>query len=1191
MIKIVSHQRPMLMLIAIWLLAQAPLLAQKVALNHSYPLTTDYYSQDEKQQSLKVVLKEYEKLYGVRFNYAAKIVNDKYVEPKKTDSATLDESLKVLLTPLGLKYEKLSDELVFITEDEQNKVKKLERQKVNENRHYSAPAQQAPQRLFATALSQFGPVILDKTITGQVTDSDTNEPIPGVNVLVKGTGTGTITNAEGQFRLDVPDDNAVLVFSSIGYEAVEVVVGNQSAIDIEMVPSLEQLSEVVVIGYGEKSRKLLTESIGTVSAEEIQKVPVASADQALQGRVSGVQITNASGTPGSGVAVRIRGVGTVGNTQPLFVIDGVPVGRNSGNPRDNPLSTINPNDIESISVLKDASAAAVYGVRAANGVVLITTKRGKVGKPTINFDGYYGVQQLPELYDMNNTAAQISLVEEAQNNYNIQNNLSPDDESYLVLHPDLEPGSRYRDINSPWVQDIINENAPIQNYNLSVSGANENLNYYVSAGYFAQESAVRKWDLERYSFRANGDYQVNDRIRFGQTFTVSHQDVFRGVNSGGDGFLLANAARMPPFYEIYDTDNSVPGNRYGYEGNLDVAGGTIGNQNGLNQIRDTYNRTTRLLGGIYAEIELLEGLTFKSQASIDLGISRDDSWNPGHTAQEMGLERAQERRDSRGESVSKIFTNTLTYENTFGDHGINVLAGIEYQKFNSTSLSGRAENFLSSDPDFYQIVSNGQDAITIGGGAGEGAFVGYIGRLSYDFQNKYLFTATVRRDGTSRFSPVDNRRWGTFPSFSAAWRLGEEEFFAVPFISDFKIRGSWGQLGNDQTTAFPHIFRVSVTPDYGLGGSTVQAPAPINFVNRNVSWETVETLDAGIDVSFFEDKLSLLATYYRRTTQDFLISLPLPRISGFANTPANVGEVLNTGIELELGYNTVFNNGLSLAVSGNLTTVNNELVSLTEGIREFTSGDGYRTAVGFPIGYFYGYQTDGLYQTDAEASNALPDANSPQGPRAGDIRFVDTNGPAGEDAPEGQQFSGEPDGQIDFNDRTYLGKTIPDFFYGLNINFGFNNFDLSMLFQGVSGIQLYNAFRESAESLTGGIRAAQATTQNRWTGPNTSNDMPRAIATDPHSNNRFSNRWLEDGDFLRLRNLQLGYTLPESITNEVNLRFYATATNLLTITKYTGPDPEVFNARESSGSQLRAGTDFGNIPQVRMFQLGVQARF
>lgn len=710
-------------MMAFWLFSLT-VQAQNVAINRLPDISQRVYRlQDVKKQSLKSALQRLEKNYGVRFNYAARLINDTYVAEHLVDKENLEKSLQDLLIPLGLKYEKLSDDLIFITQDQKNAFEKIDRKKINENQQ-NQYGNTANVQLNPVYRKRILPVVIEKTITGKVTDLSTDEGLPGVNVLVKGANIGTVSDVDGNYRIEVPSTNAVLVFSSIGYESVEVTVGNQSTININLAPSLEQLSEVVVIGYGEKSRKLLTESIGTVNAEEIRKLPVASADQALQGRVSGVQITNTSGTPGAGVAVRIRGVGTVGNTQPLFVIDGVPVGKNSGT-NTNPLSTINPNDIESISVLKDASAAAVYGVRAANGVVLITTKRGKAGKPTIGFDGYYGVQQLPKLYDMNNTAAQISLIEDANTNYNTQNNLSPDDENFLVLHPDLQPGSRYRDINSPWIQDIVHENAPIQNYNLSVSGANDNLNYYVSAGYFGQESVIDKWDLERYSFRANGDYTINDRVKFGQTFTISHQEIFRGVNAGGDGFLLANAARMPPFYEIYDTDNSVPGNRYGYEGNLDVAGGTIGNQNGINQIRDTYDRNTRLLGGLYAEIKLLEGLTFKSQASIDLSLGRDDRWNPGHTGEELGLNRsAQERNDSRSENVSRIFTNTLTYENTFGDHSINLLAGIEYQKFSNTSLAGRAENFLSADPDFYRVVKNGQDAITLAGGAGESAYVG-----------------------------------------------------------------------------------------------------------------------------------------------------------------------------------------------------------------------------------------------------------------------------------------------------------------------------------------------------------------------------------------------------------------------------------------------------------------------------------
>ena len=1135
-----------------------------------------HIAMDMRDATLGDVLRNIESKTDFRFTYDKKDVNENLTINIKTDNQSVADILIEVSRQTRLRFKQVNNVI-----------------SVQKNNLFSKGASMEI-------------VTMEKTITGRVTDENT-EGLPGVNILLKNTTIGTVTDIDGNYRISVPDDAAILVFSSVGYETEEITIGNQTVINVQMIPDVQALSEIVVIGYGEKSRKLLTESIGTIDAQEITKVPVAAADQALQGRISGVQVTNVDGTPGSPVAIRIRGVGTVGNTQPLFVIDGIPVGNNTSSTT-NPLATINPSDIESISVLKDASAAAVYGVRAANGVVLITTKRGEQGKPRINFDGYYGVQKLPDLWDMNNTQQYIGLTQEAYDAYNLQNNLAPDDEAFLMLHPDLQSGSPYRDRNTDWVDDALNQNAPIQNYNLAVSGANEDLNYHVSAGYFKQEATIKKWDLERFTFRANGDYKVGNRFTFGQTFSLSYQEVIRGMNGGGDGFLLRNAATMPPFFQIYDTENEIPGNRYGYHGNLDVGGLTIGNQNGINHIVENYDRTTRMLGGIYGELEIINGLRFKSAASIDLSLSRGDSWSPGYLAPEMGLDRANNNfNDSRGEGSTQVFTNMLSYDNSFGDHTISALAGIEYQKIRSTSLSGRAEDFLSADPAFYRVVKNGRASHTIGGGAGEDAFVGYIGRLSYDFANKYLLTFTVRRDGTARFSPEGDRRWGTFPSVSAAWRLGEEEFFQnVPFVSDLKIRGSWGQLGNANTLAFPHIFRVSVTPDYGLNGSTtIQAPAPVNFVNQDVTWETVTTTDLGVDVSFFNDRVSLLATYYRRETEDFLIYLPIPNISGFSSTPTNAGTVLNTGIELELGYNTSFTNGLGIDISANFTTVDNEITSLSPGIEEFVSTGQYRTGIGYPIGYFYGYQTDGIYQTDAEAAAALPDASSPQGPRAGDIRFVDNNGPAPEDAPEGQQFSGEPDGEVDFNDRTYLGKTIPDFYYGLNINANFKGFDLSLLFQGVGGVQLYNEFRAAGESLTGGGRNLLATTANRWTGPGTSNSMPRAVQTDPNSNNRFSERWVEDAGFFRMRNLQLGYSIPESVLDNVgfiqNLRIYLGATNLFTITDYSGLDPEVMTYR-SNGNQIGqdavgnppsggAGTDSGNIPQPKTYQLGFQFQF
>ena len=1042
-----------------------------------------------------------------------------------------------------------------------------------------------------------------RTVAGRVTDASDGMPLPGVSVVVKGTSSGTATDTEGRYSLSV-NSTDVLVFSFIGYEAQEVNVGERTTIDLSMSVSIQSLQEVVVIGYGEKSRALMTESIGTVSASDITKVPVASPDAAIQGRVSGVQVTSVDGTPGAPVAIRIRGVGTVGDTQPLFVIDGVPVGT-GGDSRTNPLASINPADIESMSVLKDASAAAVYGVRAANGVVLITTKRGKLGVPRVTIDSYYGVQNFPKFYEWNNTDEYVALAREAVDARNAQLGLNPGDDGYQVLHPDFLPGSQYLDVNTDWQTPLLNKNAAIQNHNLAVSGGNENANYFVSAGYFKQEATVRNWDLERFSFRANGDYKVGKKFRFGNTITLSQQNVLRGMNGGGDGFLL-NTASLPPFFQIYDTDNSIPNNRYGFHGNHLRGGMSIANQFGINEIVRNSDQLTRILGGVHAEFDLFKNLTFRSAASLDMRVGLNTQWRPAYSSEEVGLSReVNEYDDSRVYANTQVYTNTLNFHDTFNDHSINALVGIEYQRIRSNNMALGGTDFISDNPNFYMSVRNQRGQYQVGSGVGQDAYVGFVGRISYDFKQKYLLTATVRRDGTAHFAPEN--RWGTFPSFSAAWRISQEDFMAATgFISDLKIRASWGQLGNANTAQYGHISRVSATPDYALGGSNRQAPTQLRLPNKDLGWETVESMDFGFDVSLFGDKVSLLATYYRRNTKDFLYELPIPFTGGFANIwgpnsnvnlAVNAGNVLNSGFEFELGYKTTITNGIQFDVAANITTVKNELTALAPGYEEFASGD-YRTAVGYPIGYFYGYQTAGIYQTPADAAAAPPDevagTTDNNRPRPGDVIFVDNNGPAPGDAPAGQLFSGEPDGRITPADRTYLGKTIPDFFYGLTINARWKNFDLSMLFQGVGGVQVYNEFKRNNSSLSGGGRNTLTVTQERWTGEGTSNSMPRAIASDPHQNNRFSDRWVEDAGFFRFRNLQIGYTVPNTVFGDTrvfnSLRVYFSASNLFTITNYSGLDPEVMTYGANT-AQTSAGTDRGNMPQPRTIMGGIQLSF
>ncbi len=1044
-------------------------------------------------------------------------------------------------------------------------------------------------------------------VSGKVTDPDTKKALPGVSVMVKGKrNNGVITDKNGNYIISVPV-GTVLVFSYISNVPEELEVTNSGIVNVSLSSKPKSMDEVVVIGYGKKSRKLLTESISTVGSKDLEKLPVASADAAMQGRVSGVQITNVDGSPGSPVSVRVRGVGTVGNTQPLFVIDGIPVGNNDSY-NTNPLSTLNPSDIENISVLKDASSAAMYGMRAANGVVLITTKRGKSGKPRVSLDAYYGIQQFPKKLTANNTAQYIALAQEAITNRNIQDGLTAGQPGFRVLNQDLLQGTPNSviDINTNWQEATINKNAPIANYNVGLSGGNENANYFFSAGYFKQEAVTRNWDLSRYTIRMNSDYKIGSRLKIGQTMALSFQEVNRGMNGGGDGFLYANNLSMPPFFKIYDDQHSIPGNRYGYNGNLGVAGLTIGNQIALNEIIPNTDQTYRLLGGVFAELEILKGLKYRSAASIDLSFSRNTDWSPGYTAPEIGFGRETNTfNDNRSQGYTQVFTNTLGYEKKIGEHSVNVIAGMEYQKVKGNNLGYSGKNFQSTDPAFYQSVNNGRGGPIPGNSnpygfysnAGSGlyneAYASTFGRLSYNYKEKYLLTGTVRRDGTSRFA--SEKRFGIFPAVSAAWIISEEPFFTnKSIISSLKIRGSWGQLGNANTSSFAYVSRVSFTPQYPIGGTPAQAPISPSLPNDNIGWETVESADFGVDVSLFNNKVTFLATYYNRRTKDFLYGLPIPFTSGYGGTDVNVGAVKNSGFEFDLSYNTKIANKINLNVSANLTTVKNRLVALAPDVEEYSSGD-YRTAIGYPIGYFYGYKATGIYQNGTEAGAALPDdvAGASNTPRPGDVIFEDTNGPlAG--TPKGKQFTGTPDGRITPADRTYLGKTIPNFFYGLNIDAAYKGFDVAVLFQGVSGIQVYNSLRQSMENLGGPGRNELATTKNRWTGDGTSNSMPRAIDGDPYNNNRFSSRFVEDAGFLRLKNLQIGYSLPQSLLEKTKAfhgaRIYIGATNLFVITKYTGLDPEVVTFGNVS-SQTSAGTDQGSTPQARTYQAGIQFNF
>ncbi|MEM9819465.1 MAG: TonB-dependent receptor [Bacteroidota bacterium] len=1005
-----------------------------------------------------------------------------------------------------------------------------------------------------------------QSISGTVKDA-TGEVLIGVNVLAKGTTVGTVTDYNGAYQLDVADDVTTLVFSYTGYKGVEIEISGRSQIDVVMSLDEEVLDEVVVVGYGTQRKVDLTGAVGSIGEEEISKVAVLTADQALRGRLSGVQLSNRSGAPGSPINVRIRGVGTTGNNQPLWVVDGVPIVQTTNitvntaaNTEGNPLVGINPSDIESIDVLKDASAAAIYGARAANGVIIVTTKRGKEGRTTLTYDAYYGVQSVRQKFDVLDVAQYVDL----------QSELGRDFDRYS--------GQAFVD----W-QDAVFSNAGMQNHSLTASGGTEKMNFSVSAGYFRQDGIELATAFERYSVKANADIKVGDRIKIGESLNVSFSDRLVQSEPGRAPAFLA--AQNAPFVPAFDNNGDFTVITPGIEGNAGDAFGTTTQIAGLNDlsINETRVLSRRVLGSIYAELEIIKGLKYKISGGVDYNIGQG-SWfqNRYEFGGNAGSNNSRLQVVSKPTELTTNVVNTLTYSKTFGKHDLTILVGHEETNFEFDRLRGQGRGFLS---DQVTLVNTAATS-AVGQEADHWALRGYLGRINYTYDRKYLFTLNARQDITSRFSS-DNRS-DFFPSVSVGWRLSEEPFLAnSSAIDELKIRAAWGQSGNQFTgTNFAYISTLGLTSLYVLGsGQTIEAaPTPFVFANPNLQWEVSTQMDFGVDVRLWEGKLDFSIDYYRKKTSDILVGLPISAVSGFLLPPdVNSGEVLNSGFELSALYQNSFGD-VKYNISGNLTTVNNEVQSLGENANAIITGyfgaQTHRTTVGFPIGHFFGYQTDGIYQNQSEVDAALPDQSGT--PDVGDIRFVDVNG----------------DGEITPEDRTVLGSPIPDLFYGFNLGVEYKGFDLSIFLQGASGLKVYNAVRATMEGMVG-TNNQFASVADRWTPSNPSTTMPRATVADPNANRRFSDRWVESASYLRLQNIQLGYTLSNDLVQKIgngfftSLRFYIAVQNLATFTSYSGLDPEVTRgfSFQKGEMPLATGQDDGFTPTPRIVQFGGRITF
>ena len=1003
------------------------------------------------------------------------------------------------------------------------------------------------------------------TVSGQVND-EKGSGLPGVSIVIKGTMVGTTTNVEGKYTLNAPDDNGTLVFSFIGYLNQEVPIGNRTTIDVSLLPDVKTLSEVVVVGYGTQKKADLTSSISVIESEDMARAPVSSFAQAIQGLSPGVSVEMGKGAPGNGGKVRIRGVGSTNNTDPLYVIDGIPVGG---------VGPTNMNDIESIQVLKDAAACAIYGSRGANGVILVTTKRGKKGPLKVAGNSYFGVQQPWKQIDLLNNQEYATIMKEATTNAIAQGvtGVTTPSRVTAILNDstgEFGPGTDW--------QDAIFRTAPIQEHTLSLSGGTDGITYHVSGGYFNQEGIMTNTNYERYTLRVNTDAK-RGKFRFGESLGLSYGKRRNAIVSGGRE-ILEHMVKQTPAVPIYDPNNEPGG--YGGPGAADDQDSE--NPVLVSNMTRSYNHSFGLLGNVYGEYEFIPGLRLRTNVGLDFFPSTDFTHNLAYN---------EPKHSRKFNSVSEAFSNnykilndyTLSYDKSFGLHTVQAVIGYSQEHSKSRNFSASSEDFPNVD---ITAIGQGTQNFQVGGGESGWAIRSQLARVMYSYAGKYLLTANIRRDGSSRFRYYT---WGNFPSVSVGWRISDERFLADSrIISDLKLRASYGALGNQNTGNYQYQYNVSLNQSYIFGATQALAlgAAPTSFSNRKVRWETTYSSDFGVDLGLFDNRVSITADYYFNRTKDMLLAVPIPHSTGITSNPTlNYGGVQNKGFELSTTYQK--NDGaFQYGITANFTTYKNKVLELgpenepiSAGNTEF--GNVTRTEVGRAIGEFYVYKTNGLYQSqediDAMNINADPKLKFAPNARPGDVRFVDLN----------------QDGLLNASDRAFVGSAIPKFEGSLRLSASFRGFDASVFMQGVSGNKIFN---EMIVWTQGSHRFFNLGTAvlNRWTPENPNTNVPRVVTKDPNGNLQVSDRMVEDGSYLRMKDVTIGYTLPQNVLKKMrfsNVRFFVQAYNLLTFTKYSLYDPEVGTGATGAGGtdNTSRGIDNGIYPQARSYTGGIQFEF
>lgn len=1027
-------------------------------------------------------------------------------------------------------------------------------------------------------------------IKGTVVSGTDNEPLPGVNVVVKGnTSTGTITDFNGTFTLSAPAD-AILSISYIGFKSQEIAVKGHKDIKIVLQEDSETLDEVVVVGYGVQKKSVVTASIAKVSADDLASTAPVRMDNALKGLASGVTVTSSSGQPGAAAQIRVRGVGTIrtenGAADPLYIVDGMPL--------EGGLDYLNPNDIASIEVLKDAASGAVYGARAANGVILVTTKTGKIGKTKVTYDFSYGWQSAWKKRDVLNASEYALMINEGAINAGIAPKFS-------------DPYSYGQGTN--WQDEVFNNNAPMMNHQVSVSGASEKVNYLFSLGFYTQDGIVGgnfdRSNYERLTLRSNTQYTLFDESKernwLNSLKVTSNLSYARIKSTNFDdnstwGTPLGSALALSPILNVYDeTEEAIKAqfNKYGttaeytpvYDprnGKLFSIPGEFGemsNPIAKLSLPGDKHWSHKFVANFSAELQLWDNLKFKTSYGADLSFWGYDSYRPLYYLR-SGESSTQSSAYSRKEDGTVWqLENVLMYDKSIDKHSFSVLLGQSAKKSSGSYLYGSRNNITNYSRPYIDAstgLAANADRDAAGAPSVDATLASIFARASYNYDERYMLQVTVRRDGSSRFGP--NNHYAVFPSFSLGWNLTNEKFMnkRPNWLTTTKIRLSWGKNGNENIGNFKYTVLTSPGNNaiFGSSENVINGVKASGLANPDLKWEESEQLDFGLDFGFFNNALTFTADYYKKKTNGMLMEMNIPFYVGEAKPIGNVGKMENSGIELEAAYKFRVSDW-NFRVSANASYLKNKLIeygneSGWENLDSFQgTGDISRAENGKPFPFFYGYKTAGIFQNTDEVKAYKNDKGELLQPTAvpGDVRFVDVDG----------------NGIIDANDRTDIGKGMPDWTFGFNLGVSWKNFDLNMMWQGTAGNDIYDATRRT-DIATSNLPSWML---NRWTGEGTSNRIPRFVQGD-NVNWQSSDLYVYDGSYLRLKNIQLGYTLPAALTQKVfisSLRFYVAAENLFTFTKYHGFDPEI----SSGGTSL--GIDYGVYPQARVWTIGASLSF